>query len=260
MLQIKIGVCLASLKLPFRNALVAAKQLGAEAVEIDARTELQPEEMSHTSVRQVRKLLDDLNLKVSALTFRTRRGYDVLGDLEPRIEATKKALKLAYDLGTSVVINHIGRVPAEADLPARSTLVQALADIGRHGQRVGAMLAAETGPDSGADLAQLITWLPPGSIGVDLNPANLIVHGHDPLGAARALGPHILHVHATDATRDVARKSGLEVPLGQGSAEWPELLGILEEQQYRGYFTIARTAAANPAAEIRQAVEFLRNI
>ena len=46
--------------------------------------------------------------------------------------------------------------------------------------------------------------------GIDLNPANLIVHGHDPREAARALGPHILHVHATDATRDVARKSGLD--------------------------------------------------
>jgi sugar phosphate isomerase/epimerase len=259
-LQIKIGVCLASLKLPLREGLLAAKQLGAEAVEIDARGELRAEDLSQTGVRQVRKLLDDLNLRVSALTFRTRRGYDATEDLEPRVEATKDAMKLAYDLGTNVVINHIGRVPAEAEALIASPLVQALADIGRYGQRIGAMLATETGTDSGADLAQLISGLPPGSIGVDLNPANLIVHGHDPREAAKALGPHILHVHATDATRDVARKSGLEVPLGQGSAEWPELLGLLEEQQYRGYFTIARNAPANPAAEIRQAVEFLRNI
>ena len=260
MLQIRIGVRLASLKLPFRNALVAARQLGAEAVEIDARSELRPEEMSHTGVRQVRKLLDDLNLKVSAVTFRTRRGYDVIEDLEPRVEATKNALRLAYDLGAGVVINHIGRAAAAADSPESNALVQALADLGRCGQRVGAMQAAETGTDSGAELAALIARLPPGSIGIDLNPANLIVHGHDPREAARALAPSILHVHATDATRDVARKSGIEVPLGQGSAEWPELLGILEEQQDRGYFTVSREGASNPAADIRQAVEFLRNI
>jgi sugar phosphate isomerase/epimerase len=259
-LQIKVGIRLASLKLPFRQALTVAKQLGAEAVEIDARGELRPEDLSSTGVRQVRKLLDDLVMRVSALTFRTRRGYDVIDDLDPRIDATKGALKLAYDLGTNVVINHIGRVPAEPESPELSTLVAALADLGRYGQRVGALLAAETGPDRGADLAGLIARLPPGSIGVDLNPANLIVHGHDPREAARALAPHILHVHATDATRDVARKSGVEVPLGQGSAEWPELLGLLEEQQYRGYFTIAREGAKNPAAEIRQAVTFLRNI
>lgn len=260
MLQIRVGIRLASLRLPFRQALAAAKHLGAEAVEIDARSELRSEDMSHTGVRQVRKLLDDLNLRVSAVTFRTRRGYDVIEDLEPRVEATKNALRLAYDLGAGVVINHIGRAAAAADSPESNVLVQALADLGRCGQRVGAMLAAETGTDSGADLAALIARLPPGSIGVDLNPANLIVHGHDPCEAARALAPHILHVHATDATRDVARRSGIEVPLGQGSAEWPELFGILEEQQYRGYFTIARTDCKDPSAEFCQAVEFLRNI
>jgi sugar phosphate isomerase/epimerase len=259
-LQIKIGVRLASLQLPFRNALIAAKQLGAEAVEIDARSELQTEDLSQTGVRQVRKMLDDVSLRACALTFRTRRGYDVAEDLEPRVEATKRAMKLAYDLGASVVINHIARVPPAGEAVDYGVLLPALADIGRYGQKVGALLTAETGTESGADLAALIARLPPGSIGVDLNPANLIVHGHDPREAARALAPHILHVHATDATRDVARKSGLEVPLGQGSAEWPELLGILEEQQYRGYFTIAREGAANPAAGIQQAVEFLRNI
>ncbi|HEX5106283.1 MAG TPA: sugar phosphate isomerase/epimerase family protein [Pirellulaceae bacterium] len=260
MLQIKVGIRLASLRLPFRQALAKAKELGAEAVEIDARSELRPEDLSHTGVRQVRKILEDLALKVSAVSFHTRRGYDVLEDLEPRIDATKRTLQLAYDLGAGVVVNHIGRVPDQLDSPDAATLLQALADIGQHGQRVGALLAAETGTESGAQLAQLIARLPPGSIGVDLNPANLIVHGHEPREAARALGEHILHVHATDATRDVARKSGLEVPLGQGSAEWPELLGILEEQQYRGYFTVARNAGGNALADIRQAVNFVRNI
>jgi sugar phosphate isomerase/epimerase len=259
-LQIRIGVRLASLKLPFRKALIAAKELGAEAVEIDARTELRPEDMSQTGVRQVRKMLDDLELRVSAITFYTRRGYDVVEDLEQRLDATRRTLKLAYDLGTSVVVNQIGRIPAEADSPAASTLVQALTDLGRHGHKVGALLAAETGTESGAAMAQLIARLPPGSMGVDLNPANLILHGHLPSEAVRALGKYIMHVHATDATRDLAQSRSLEVPLGQGSAEWPELLGVLEEQQYRGFFTIARREAANPIAEIRQAAEFLRNM
>jgi sugar phosphate isomerase/epimerase len=259
-LQIRIGIRLASLKLPFRRAIIAAKELGAEAVEIDARTELRPEELSQTGVRQVRKMLGDLELRASALTFYTRRGYDVLDDLEPRLEATRRALSLAYELGAGVVVNQIGRVPADENAPAYGTLVQALSDLGRHGQRVGALLAAETGTDSGAALAQLIARLPPGSIGVDLNPANLIVQGHSPSEAARALAQHVLHVHATDATRDLAHSRSLEVPLGQGSAEWPELLSILEEQQYRGYFTVARRDAANPLVEIRQAVEFLRNM
>lgn len=260
MLQIRIGVELASLRLPLKKALLTARELGAEAVEIDARNELKPDDLSQTGVRHLRKMLEDLNLRVSALTFRTRRGYSTVDDLEARLDATKRALKLAYDLGTNVVVNHIGRLPAESDAAATSTLLQALTDIGRHSQRVGAMLAAETGTESGGDLAALIARLPPGSIGVDLNPASLILHGHSPREAAAALAPHVVHVHATDATRDLALGRGLEVPLGQGSAEFPEILALLEEQQYRGYLTIARHDTHSPLADVRQALEFLRNL
>lgn len=260
MLQIRIGVELASLRLPFKKALLTARELGAEAVEIDARGELQPDDLSQTGVRHLRKMLDDLNLRVSAVTFRTRRGYSTTDDLEARIDATKRVLKLAYELGASVVINHIGRLPAESDDAATSTLVQALTDIGRHSQRVGAMLAAETGTESGAELAALLARLPPASIGVDFNPASLILHGYSTRDAAAALAPNVLHVHATDATRDLALGRGLEVPLGQGSAEFPEVLALLEEQQYRGYITVARHDTSAPLADLRQAIEFLRNL
>jgi sugar phosphate isomerase/epimerase len=236
-----------------------AREMGAEAVEIDARNELRPDELSQTGVRQVRKMLDDLNLRVSCLGFRTRRGYHVADDLEARIDATKRALRLAYDLGTNVVVNHIGSVPAD-DGPTLGTMVQALADIGRFSHKVGAFLAAATATDSGADLAKLIARLPPGAIGVDLNPAQLIIHGHSPLEAVRALGQNVMHVHANDAARDVSVGRGIEVQLGRGSAEFPELLASLEEHQYRGYITIERRDAASAISEVRQAIEFLRNM
>lgn len=260
MLQIQLGVELASLRLSFKKALLVAHELGAQAVEIDLRTELRPEELSQTGVRQVRKMLDDLNLRVSAVSFRTRRGYQVLADLESRIEATKRAMSLAHDIGTNVVVNSIGPVPPESDAESRSTMLMALTDIGRHGQRVGATLAAETGTESGADLAEFMSHLPPGTLGVDFNPANLVVHGHSPTAAIRALAEHVLHIHANDATRDLALGRGIQVALGQGSAEFPELLGVLEEQQYRGYITVSSRAGDDAIGAIRQGLEFLRNL
>ncbi|WP_254507166.1 sugar phosphate isomerase/epimerase family protein [Anatilimnocola floriformis] len=265
MLQIKVAIELASLKarggspqLSFAQALHTAARLGAEAVEIDGRNEVSVADLSRTGVRQVRKMLEDLNLRVSALSFRTRRGYADVNELDRRIDATKRALQLAYELGTNVVVNHIGRIPTEEDANGLSTLRTALADIGREGHRVGALLAAETGTESGADLLKLIDSLPPGSLGVDFNPANLITHGFDPREAAQKLGAHVLHVHATDGTRDVAAGRGIEVPLGRGSAEFPEILGALEEHQYRGYLTIRRTESSNPLEEIAAAVKYLR--
>ena len=43
-------------------------------------------------------------------------------------------------------------------------------------------------------------------------------------------------------------------------ADFPELLGALEEHQYRGYFTIERENASNPVYEIGEAVKFLRAV
>jgi len=205
-------------------------------------------------------MLEDLNLRVSAVTYRTRRGYDATDDLDRRVSATQQALKLAYELGSNVVVNHIGRVPEDKSSSAWSNMVEALSDVGRYGQRVGATLPAEAGPESGELLAGLIAALPPGSLGVDLHPANLIINGHSPAEAARALAGHVVHVHATDGTRDLAHGRGIEVQLGRGLAEFPELLGILEEHQYRGFITIERRQAENAIAEIADAVKYLKSL
>ena len=152
MLQIRIGIQLASLRLPFQEAARTAKQLGAEAVEVDARGELNPHNLSGTGRRQIRKLLNDLQLKVSAVSFRTRRGYNVKEELDRRVEATREALQFAFDLGAPVVVNQVGKVPDKPEGDAWNLLTEVLSDLGRFGQRVGAVLAAETGSEDGVDL------------------------------------------------------------------------------------------------------------
>ena len=258
--ELKIAVQLASLSLPFKKALLAAAQMGVSAVEIDARGEVKPQDFSATGLRQLKKMLEDLNLRVAAVSFRTRRGYNVPHELEARVEATKAAMKFARQLGASVLVNQIGRVPAEPSGPDWQLLVDVLSDLGHYGQHVGAFVAAETGSESGPDLARLIAAIPPGSMGVTLDPGNLLVNGFSPLEAARVLGENVLHVHAKDGVRDLAQGRGVEVPLGRGSADFPSLLGALEEHEYRGYFSIEREGADDPLHEIGQAVQYLRSL
>jgi sugar phosphate isomerase/epimerase len=259
-LQLKIGIQLANLGLPFGPALAKAAVLGADAVELDARREINPQELTQTGIREIRKLLEDRRLRICAVGFRTRYGYQVRDGLDRRVEATKQAMSVAYKLGASVVVNYVGRVPESEEDPDWPLLVETLWDIGRHGQRVGATLCARTGAEPGADLARLVKALPPGSLGVDFDPATLIMNGHSPREALTALAPYVLHVHARDAVRDVSQGRGLETPLGQGAADFPELLGILEEQQYRGYLTVECENPRNPEAEIGAAVKYLKGL
>jgi sugar phosphate isomerase/epimerase len=258
--ELKIGIHLPSLRLPLGQAIPLAAKLGADAVEIDARRQLKPADLSQTALRQLRKTLNDYRLRVCAVAFRTRRGYDTLEDLDARVTGTKEAMRMAQALGASVVVNHVGHIPPEPNGPQWNLLLQVLTDLGRHGQRIGAMLAAQTGHCSGADLARLIAALPDGSIGVDLDPGQLIVNGFSAQEAAELIGPHIMHVHATDGVRDLARGRGLEVPLGRGSVDFPALLGSLEERGYRGYFTVQRDTADDPEFELGHAVKYLRSL
>ena len=255
---LKIGIATARLPMPLKKALVQAAQWGADAVQLDARREITPQQLSETAARQMRKMLDDLGLRVAAVAFPTRRGYETSEGLEARIDATKAAMRMAYELRSPLVVNHVGRVPAAGDTPEWKLLVEVLTDLGAYGHHVGALLAAETGNESGDDLARLLAAIPQGAIGVSLNPGKLVLGGFSPLEAVEALGPVILHVEATDATGDPSGHRGEPVPLGEGTADFPALLGALEQAAYRGYFTIEHISTGDPLAEIPAAIRYLR--
>jgi sugar phosphate isomerase/epimerase len=260
MLDQRVAVAAADFKLPLRKALHTAARLGARGVQIDALRDLRPAELSQTGLRQFRKMLDDLNLRVATVRFPTRHGYYDRERLDERVAATKRVMRFAHDLGARVVINQVGRVPEDEQSDDWQTLTEALADLGAEGHRVGALLAAKTGSESGPDLARLLGALPEGTIGVDLDPGQLIVNGFSASEAAESLAGRVLHVTASDAVRDLALGRGLEVQLGRGAADFPELIARLEQRGYQGWFTVTRRGADDPIHEIDEGIEFLKNV
>ena len=255
---LRVGLQLAGLKLPLKQALHAAARMGVEGVEIDARYGLRPSEVVGTALRQIRKMLEDLNLRVVSVNYPTRRGYECEDELERRIAGTKEAMRMAYDLGADVVVNHCGTIAPEED-PRREILRGVLSDLGDYSQRVGAFLACETGSEPLATLGQFIESLPPGSVRVCLNPGNLIVNGYD-LDGLSQVAKHVALVHAKDGVPDRARGRGTEVDLGRGLAEFPQIAGTLAEQRFSGYFVVERDNPTLPIADIATAVSFLKSL
>src|SRR3954452_9477101 len=114
-MTVKIGIQTLSLRRPLRQALILASRLGAQGVEINARHEMRPSDLSRTGLTEFHKLLGDLNLRVSAVAFPTRNGYDEADGLERRVLATQEAMRFSADLRTDVVINQIGRVAEKSE-------------------------------------------------------------------------------------------------------------------------------------------------
>lgn len=257
--ELKVAVAARSLPLPMDRALAAIARMGARGVELDAAGPLRPDQFSQTAARHLRKLLDDHRLQPTAVACYTRRGFNVQEGLDARIDHTRSVMRIAGRVGAPLVVNHVGRVAAEDD-PAFALQVEVLRELGLYGLRVGAVLAAETGSESGADLRRLLDALPEGAVLVNFDPANLVVQGHSISEALEALGPYIAQVHARDAVRDLAAGRSLEVPLGRGSVDWPNLIGTLEEYDFRGFFTLVRPADEGSQTALDNAVAWLRNL
>jgi len=256
----QISVPAISLSKNFRSALSKARDLGVQGIEIDARYGIDPEQLSQTGTRQIRKWLGDEGLSVSAVAFRTRGGYAEAERLEGRIAATKAAMKLAHNVGAHAVINQIGDIPAESTGPVWQLLIDVLCDLGAWGQRVGGLLCAEVGRAAPADILRVLQSLPEGSLACDIVTGAILVYGHDPAAAVATLSEHIACVHATDAVAGAFAGRGRAVILGTGQVDLPSVLATLEEQGYRGWIGIEPVDDHAAAEELSNAIGFLRAI
>ncbi len=257
MSDVKIGVQTRSLRQPLRAALRTAAELGAEGVELDLRNELPSGEFSRTAVREFRKLLDDLRLKFAAGVFPTRRDFGDADGLERRVAAVLQVMPVVRELGAGLLVVRPGRIDA-ADAPRHQRMVESLTALAVQGERVRAQLLLHSGDAPPATLAELLTQLPEGLVGVALHPGELLRAGHDPQAALEELGPHVRYLYAADAVHDLGSRRVVEVELGRGVTELPELLGSLEEFGFRGWTTIERLSGSNPVEDVGNAVAFLQ--
>jgi len=256
----KIGLRLESLGLPLRRALAAAAELNVAGVQFDAVGELAPRQLSQTGRREFRHLLKSHGLELTAIGCPMRRGLSEAEGLDARLEYVREVMSLSFDLGPRLVIVEAGRLPDDPKAPATTLLKEALLALGQHGDRVGSVLALETGLEPGEKLAAFLQGFDTGGLSVNLDPANLLMNGFDPYAGTQALRGRIAHVHAKDARKASASRSAAEVPLGHGDLDWLQLLGLLEEGEYRGWVISERETGQGGLPEMTASIAFLRRL
>lgn len=253
-----ISIAIAGLKQPFKQALQTAASLRVEGIEIDARNDVRPSDMSTSAVRQLRKMLSDLNLTIKSVRFATRRGYDCVEDLDRRVSATKDAMKMAVELGCNVLVNAIGTIAS--DDTDNAILREVLTDIGKFSYHYGCFLACETGVQPLITLSSFLKTLPEESVFIALHPANLIAAGLSTDDLSQCVN-QVRLVYAADTVPDRSRiGQGKRVPLGQGIVDLPQIVGTLEDSRYRLPYVIDGQGHPDPMFACQQAIEFLRRM
>ena len=280
MVSFPIGVMLNSFRLPDREAIAAAKRIGAAGVQMYCTTgEHAPENMTRDKRRELLLMMEDAGLVFSAICGDLGRGF---GDpcLNPGlVDKSKRIMELAKELGADVVTTHIGVVPSDPAHPRYGVMQEACRELAEFADGMGSHFAVETGPEPSSVLLGFLRSLGSRGVAVNLDPANLVmVVGDDPVEAVYNLKDYIVHTHAKDGvmvkrtdpeyiygvtpTPEDVRGATFyrETPLGKGGVNFPAYLAALEEVGYRGFLTIEREAGDDPARDIGDAAEYLRRV
>jgi L-ribulose-5-phosphate 3-epimerase len=258
--RMKIGVRLESMGLPLRKALAEAERMEVSGIQVDAAGDLSPGALSHTGRREFLHLLRSHNLELTALGCPLRHGLDHTENQEARIQRVRETMSLSFDLGPRRVIVEAGRVPDDEKDSRYRVLAESLEALGRHGDRTGAVLGLETGLEPGSVLAQILSRIDSGALGVNFDPANLLMNGFDVYESLNALGGRIVHSHAHDARQSGSNRAAREVPVGHGDIDWLRYLSELAHHDYDGLMVVEQQGGDHRLQDIAAGVEFLKRL
>jgi len=180
-----------------------------------------------------------------------------------RTEALKKGSDFAAALGVRQMATHAGFIPENPADPEYPGIVSALKDVVNRCKQNGQIFLFETGQETPVTLRRLIDDLGTEGIGVNFDPANLLLYGKaNPLDALDILGEFVRDIHAKDGEYPTnGRYLGEEKALGQGRVNFPALLKKLKGLGYDGPITIEREISGEEQIkDILAAAEMLRGL
>jgi L-ribulose-5-phosphate 3-epimerase len=277
----KVGVMCDSFRVPVREGVRKAAALGAQGLQVyTVAGEMAPENLDAAARKEFKRLCRDAGLEIAALCGDLGgHGFQLAAENPRKIEKSKEIVNLAVDLDTKVVTTHIGVVPEDTRSETYRNMRDACRQLGKYAHSHGVTFAIETGPEPAARLQAFLDDVGSPGVGVNMDPANLVmVVADDPAAAVRTLGKRIVHTHAKDGVQlkpcdpvavyhafAIGGIAGFEigsyfkeVPLGRGAVPWDRYLAALQETGYTGFLTVEREVGDDPERDIREAVQFLK--
>ncbi len=163
-----------------------------------------------------------------------------------------KVAAVARTLGIRLVTFHAGFLPHDSADPERMTMLQRLREVAQMFAAWGISIAFETGQEPAETLASCLDQLAMPSVGVNFDPANMLLYGAgDPVEALRYLLPWVRQVHVKDAVPSgVLGTWGQEVVVGKGSVDWSGFLAELSRCPFRPNLILEREAGEDRLSDV----------
>ncbi|MBL8763755.1 MAG: sugar phosphate isomerase/epimerase [Phycisphaerae bacterium] len=179
---------------------------------------------------------------------------------EHNLAAARDTAQLAAEMGLRLVTFHAGFIPHERSEPLRAVMLDRLRRIADRFHANGVRIGFETGQEAASTLAEALTELDHPAIGVNFDPANMILYGMgDPVAAVATLRRWIVQVHVKDANPPPAPGEwGFEVPAGAGSVRWSPFFRAVQSLPSNVDLLIERESGDARIADVRTAAALVR--
>ena len=180
-----------------------------------------------------------------------------------RIVALKAGADLAHWLGLADVTTHVGFIPENPSTTEYRDVVVAIREVARYCRDLGLYFNFETGQETPITLMRTIEDVGLDNLGVNLDPANLLMYGKaNPMDAVDIYRERVRGVHVKDGRYPTdGRRLGVETPVGEGLVDFPDLVRRLRKHGYDGAWIIEREISGPRQIEdIRRAREYLLSI
>lgn len=180
-----------------------------------------------------------------------------------RVAALKEGADFAVRVGVPSITTHVGFIPENPDNPLYPGLLDALREVVGYCRDRGVLFCFETGQETPVTLLRVMEDLGSDNVGVNLDPANLLMYGKaNPVDALDIIGESVQGVHAKDGEYPTnGRQLGEEKPLGEGRVNFPLLIPKLKSLGYRGALTIEREISGpRQVADIKRAIAILSEL
>ena len=182
---------------------------------------------------------------------------------QKRVDELKKGAKFAAAINAPAIITHCGFIPESPSDPLYEETVNAIWEVASYCHSLGIGFWFETGQETPVTLLRTIQSVNLPNLGVNLDTANLMLYGKgNPVDALDVIGPYVRNLHVKDGVFPVdGRFLGKEVPVGQGKANFPEIIKKLYELNFSGQMIIEREISGEQqVADIKMAKAYLENI
>jgi sugar phosphate isomerase/epimerase len=179
---------------------------------------------------------------------------------EVRVRALTRGSDFAKKLNVRDLVTHVGYIPENPYAPEYPEVVAAVRAVAEKCAENSQRFLFETGQETPVALLRMIEDIGLDNVGVNLDPANLLMYGKaNPCDALKVIGKYVMGVHCKDGLYPTdGRQLGREVPMGEGVVDFPRLIASLEALGYRGDYTIEREISGEQQRrDILKAVEML---